>query len=626
MDLNKKLEELKPYQLNCNVFDVYSYNGLTMQDLLCQFFTKINECITVSNETIDLAKWLVNEGLEIEVVKKLMIWLEDGTLENIINVNLFNTLNEKINGLNSQLEHKANEIKIYPGFSQSKIQEIFDTEIEGILKIIFTEGVYNLDTIRIKSNTHILLNKAIINTNSKHLFYNFKTDDTFTEYNGNGNIIIEGGVVNGHLISMIHAKDVNIKNVTLKNTINDHYLEICGCNNVVIDNCNIEGVLKQSCERNYVECIQLDTCEFSSFPWFNSESVMFDNTPNKNITIKNCKFENNSSSHELYVAIGSHVIDFDKIQENIIIENCVFNNVTNRAISVMGWTNVKIHGCIFEDCSLGLLFDSYAKTIEVSKNQFKRNNECITSINGGGYSVNLTYNVFEYTKSNICTFNDIINLQFDNNYLYRNVGRIILNKSRAVIISNNSFSNNILKEFNHVIFIKGDVAYSYYITIENNFFGDYVTSESQEFDNTCFINLDEDYTFQIKQFNNNIGASYTYVIRYNNERPRLYAVNKFDDVQLNSSHNVTENDSYIDENNKLFLNTKIVLTSEISGNVWTKIADFNYNITGEKVIMCSIANFTPCVCILNNQGINIKTKESLGIGEQIRLISNFTIL
>ena len=110
MDLNKKLEELKPYQLNCNVFDVYSYNGLTMQDLLCQFFTKINECITASNETIDLAKWLVNEGLEIEVVKKLMIWLEDGTLENIINVNLFNTLNDKINGVSSQLEQNMNKI------------------------------------------------------------------------------------------------------------------------------------------------------------------------------------------------------------------------------------------------------------------------------------------------------------------------------------------------------------------------------------------------------------------------------------------------------------------------------------------------------------------------------------
>ena len=129
MDLNKKLEELKPYQLNCNVFDVYSYNGLTMQDLLCQFFTKINECITVSNETIDLAKWLVNEGLEIEVVKKLMIWLEDGTLENIINVNLFNTLNDKINGLSSQLEH-----------NMSIIDNRFNTIVDNNINNNFIKG------------------------------------------------------------------------------------------------------------------------------------------------------------------------------------------------------------------------------------------------------------------------------------------------------------------------------------------------------------------------------------------------------------------------------------------------------------------------------------------------------
>lgn len=92
----KNIEQLKKKDLNCNIFSVYDYDGLTITELLCQFFTKINECIDISNETIDLAKWLVNEGLEIEVVKNLMLWLEDGTLENIINVNLFNTLNEKI--------------------------------------------------------------------------------------------------------------------------------------------------------------------------------------------------------------------------------------------------------------------------------------------------------------------------------------------------------------------------------------------------------------------------------------------------------------------------------------------------------------------------------------------------
>lgn len=95
----KSIEQLKKKDLNCNIFSVYDYDGLTITELLCQFFTKINECIDISNETIDLATWLVNEGLEIEVAKKLVLWLEDGTLENIINNTIFNKLSNKINDI-----------------------------------------------------------------------------------------------------------------------------------------------------------------------------------------------------------------------------------------------------------------------------------------------------------------------------------------------------------------------------------------------------------------------------------------------------------------------------------------------------------------------------------------------
>ena len=142
MDLNKKLEELKPQQLNCNVFDVYSYNGLSMQDLLCQFFTKINECINISNETIDLAKWLVNEGLEIEVVKKLMLWLEDGTLENIINENIFKSLNEKID----IIVNTPHNFMLYSFFerNESPVKTSFYISSDGVgMKKI--SGDYKLD-------------------------------------------------------------------------------------------------------------------------------------------------------------------------------------------------------------------------------------------------------------------------------------------------------------------------------------------------------------------------------------------------------------------------------------------------------------------------------------------------
>ena len=157
MKISSKLNELKPSDLNCNVFDVYSYGGLSMQDLLCQFFTKINECIKVSNETIDLASWLVNEGLEIEVVKKLMLWLEDGTLENLINVNLFNTLNTKIENMNTQLEHIENnqekeldKYKIKQVELLSKFKEKVKKREEGLIicqgdSITFGEDLYSVD-------------------------------------------------------------------------------------------------------------------------------------------------------------------------------------------------------------------------------------------------------------------------------------------------------------------------------------------------------------------------------------------------------------------------------------------------------------------------------------------------
>ena len=103
------MEKLKRYDLNCNIFDVYDYDGLSMQELLCQFFTKINECVDFSNSTLDLCEWLVNEGLKQEVAIKLTNWLNDGTLENLINVTLFEKLNNKIDNITSKINMRSED-------------------------------------------------------------------------------------------------------------------------------------------------------------------------------------------------------------------------------------------------------------------------------------------------------------------------------------------------------------------------------------------------------------------------------------------------------------------------------------------------------------------------------------
>lgn len=114
-----KIEDLKRSMLNCNVFSVYDYDCLSMQELLCKFFEKINQCVDVTNKTVVLVEWLVSQGLKEEVAKKLESWLLDGTLSNIINETIFKDLNNKItvntnnivslNDKHTKLENKLNK-------------------------------------------------------------------------------------------------------------------------------------------------------------------------------------------------------------------------------------------------------------------------------------------------------------------------------------------------------------------------------------------------------------------------------------------------------------------------------------------------------------------------------------
>ena len=94
---------------------VYDFSEMTDEELRCKFFQKLQECIELCNNTSDIVEWIKNEGLGKEVNDLLTLWLEDGTLENLINTNLIDIvkgeLMEEIDNIKVEIETIKKEIE-----------------------------------------------------------------------------------------------------------------------------------------------------------------------------------------------------------------------------------------------------------------------------------------------------------------------------------------------------------------------------------------------------------------------------------------------------------------------------------------------------------------------------------
>ena len=72
---------------------VYGYDDYTQLEINSKLIQKMDEVIDNCNNAYEYIEWLKEQGLSDEVVNTLLAWKEDGTLENIINQNVFNELN-----------------------------------------------------------------------------------------------------------------------------------------------------------------------------------------------------------------------------------------------------------------------------------------------------------------------------------------------------------------------------------------------------------------------------------------------------------------------------------------------------------------------------------------------------
>ena len=185
------------------VNSVYDFNDFTINELLCKLAQKMDEVITQSNESFNYLDWLKGQGLNDIVIGILLAWKDDGTLDAIINSNVFNELNSKVDSfqekVNNELETKKLELdNIINGLNRcSELHYInnFADESSVLFKCMNGEivlidcgetfssgGIYN----RLKALGVTKINHFIItHFHSDHvggynmIFDNFKVDNVY---------------------------------------------------------------------------------------------------------------------------------------------------------------------------------------------------------------------------------------------------------------------------------------------------------------------------------------------------------------------------------------------------------------------------------------------------------------
>lgn len=375
---------------------------------IVDFINNSNQNITdFLNTTIQNMKDYIDQQFEDlnvqdEINNKLDQMVEDGTLAQIINQGVLN--------------NKLSRFIITPDMTEDQIQDFLLRDHSKIID--FQNGNYSFTkTLQLNKNTIILLNNSVLTFNiptvvedytKSHGFFNFNPDtDEFLAYNGNSNIHVIGGTINGGNFSFCHASNISFSDIHFLNCKNDHVLEMAGINNLLVKNCTFEGATKLD---NYKEYIQIDSMNSTAFPHFTSSTnPTYDNTINKNWLIDGCSFIKPSDNNFVFNnAIGNHGVTDDLFHKNIVIKNCEFLNTNNLSMQFMNCDNLIIKNNTFktdidkspyEGCHIR--FRGKNKNIVISHNEFEKNYRAIQTASNQflNHNISIYNNIFTNFKA-----------------------------------------------------------------------------------------------------------------------------------------------------------------------------------------------------------------------------------
>ncbi|WP_179885483.1 right-handed parallel beta-helix repeat-containing protein [Bacillus cereus] len=236
----------------------------------------------------------------------------------------------------------------------------------GKVSVLIPGGVYRITkTLVIYANTHIRMdsNTVLLRAHSGNIMMNGEKDAEYRGYDGNGNITIEGGILDGNVkefysgftqFDLARGNNIIIKNVTFKDTLSAHCIDMNACRNVSIKQCRFVGYKNlDTSDNNQREAIQIAEHTKDGFPAFG----VYDATPCENVTIEDCYFGSSGTEgmDPWPVGIGHHASVHDIFNRNIKVFKNAFEGMTYAGIHIMKYQDTLVKDNTFSNCNVGVL-------------------------------------------------------------------------------------------------------------------------------------------------------------------------------------------------------------------------------------------------------------------------------
>lgn len=259
----------------------------------------------------------------------------------------------------------------------------------------------------------------------------------------------------GGNIGLSHCRNILLSGCYFKNQINDHYIDVAGSKDVLIENCIFDEIRNTGIDA--YEAVNIDWSSAEGFPHFGTA----DNTACFKVDIRGCQFYNQINNA---LPIGSHYYPAGAAHhQNISITNCLFNKCSYAVKMIhcdkFSFTNNKVDDCGYFSASQAGNIDMFALLLENVNDIVINNNIFSDLINGGvkvqnGGGSDVTYvrhceiknNIFENICSNPATAGNIgLRLRYIENVsvfgnIIQNGNNLTANVSYA---KNLDFCNNI---------------------------------------------------------------------------------------------------------------------------------------------------------------------------------------